>query len=128
MKLILAIIRIAKMSDTKQALADVGLPSFTAMPVLGRGKGHGDVEKLKAASRSPQTEADDLLEYLPAIPSLKSKRMITLVVTDEKKDLAIETLIKANQTGKSGDGKIFVVNTLDSYTVHTGISGDASLD
>jgi nitrogen regulatory protein PII 2 len=128
MKLILAIIRIAKMSDTKQALADVGLPSFTAMPVLGRGKGHGDLEKLRAASLAPQSETDDLIEYLPVMPSLKSKRMITLVVTDEKKDLAVETLIKANQTGKSGDGRIFVVNTLDSYTVHTGLSGDDSLD
>ncbi|MDR3366209.1 MAG: P-II family nitrogen regulator [Prevotellaceae bacterium] len=127
MKLILAIIRIAKMSDTKQALAAAGLPSFTAMPVLGRGKGHGDMERLKAASLSPK-DTEDLLEYVPAMPSLKSKRMITLVVTDEKKELAVETLIKANQTGKSGDGKIFVVNTLDSYTVHSGVAGDASLD
>jgi nitrogen regulatory protein PII 2 len=128
MKLILAIIRIAKMSDTKQALAEVGLPSFTAMPVLGRGRGHGDLERLRRESGTPESETADLLEYLPAMPSLKSKRMITLVVTDEKKDLAIETLIKANQTGKSGDGRIFVVNTLDSFNVHTGQSGDASLD
>jgi nitrogen regulatory protein PII 2 len=123
MKLILAIIRIAKMGETKQALAEVGLPSFTAMPVLGRGQGHGDLEKLKEAAA-----VRGILEYLPEESRLKSKRMITLVVTDEKKDLAVETILKTNQTGKSGDGKVFVVNTIGSYSVHTGESGDGTLD
>jgi nitrogen regulatory protein PII 2 len=123
MKLILAVIRIAKMGDTKQALADAGLPSFTAMPVLGRGNGHGDLEKIKEAEL-----AHEALEFIPEVPRLKSKRMITLVVTDEKKDLAVETIISANQTGKSGDGKIFVVNAIGSYSVHTGDAGDATLD
>ncbi|MDR1722359.1 MAG: P-II family nitrogen regulator [Tannerella sp.] len=125
MKLILAIIRIAKMGDTKQALADAGLPSFTAMPVLGRGQGHGDLERIREAEAKSVAEA---LEFIPDYPRLKSKRMITLVVTDEKKDLAVETIIKTNQTGKSGDGKIFVVEALGSYGVHTGESGDATLD
>jgi nitrogen regulatory protein PII 2 len=111
------------MGETKQALAEVGLPSFTAMPVLGRGQGHGDLEKIKEAEL-----ASEALEFIPEVPRLKSKRMITLVVTDEKKDLAVETLIKVNRTGKSGDGKIFVVHTLDSYGVHTGEAGDVTLD
>jgi len=62
------------------------------------------------------------------VPRLKSKRMITLVVTDAKKELALETLIKTNQTGKSGDGKIFVLPTTDSIRVRTGESGDITLD
>ncbi|MDR0872329.1 MAG: P-II family nitrogen regulator [Prevotellaceae bacterium] len=128
MKLILGIIRIAKMGDTKKALADVGLPSFTAMPVLGRGNGHGELEKIREAANIPEAEAENVLEYVSEIPRLKSKRMITLVVTDEKKDLAIETLLKVNSTGKSGDGKIFVVNAFDSIAVHTGVAGEASLD
>lgn len=121
MKLILAIIRIAKMQETKVALSEAGLPSFTAMAVLGRGKGHGDMEK--AAEVNPA-----LHEYIPETPRFKSKRVITLVVTDDKKDLAVKTIIKANQTGKSGDGKIFVVNTLDAIKVRTGESGDLTLD
>jgi len=121
MKLILAMIRIAKMSDTKIALSEAGLPSFTAMPVLGRGKGHGDLEK--AAYVDPEHH-----ELISEMPRLKSKRMITLVVTDEKKDLAVETLIKVNQTGKSGDGKIFVIDTVGSIRVRTGESGDETLD
>lgn len=119
------------MSDTKQALADAGLPSFTAMPVLGRGQGHGDLEKIKAASLHGQTDVDlvkDAMEFVPEVPRLKSKRMITLVVTDDKKELAIETILKANQTGKSGDGKVFVINALGSYSVHTGEAGDITLD
>jgi nitrogen regulatory protein PII 2 len=127
MKLILAIIRIAKMGETKEALAGVGLPSFTAMPVLGRGQGHGDLEKIKAATLNPDAH-DDALGFIPEVPRLKSKRMITLVVTDDKKDLAVETIIRTNQTGKSGDGKIFVVNTLNSFSVHSGESGDGTLD
>jgi nitrogen regulatory protein PII 2 len=124
MKLILAIIRIAKMGDTKQALADAGLPSFTAMPVLGRGASHLTPERQEIARKKAEAAGLEYTEY----PRLKSKRMITLVVTDEKKDLAVETLIKANHTGKTGDGKIFVVNTFGSYSVHTGASGDETLD
>ena len=131
MKLILAIIRIAKMSETKEALAAAGLPSFTAMHVLGRGQGHGDLEKIKTISQHNDAAPEDLkdaLEFIPEVPRLKSKRMITLVVTDEKKELAIETILKANQTGKSGDGKVFILNALGSYSVHTGEAGDVTLD
>ncbi len=121
MKLILAMIRIDKMSETKVALSDVGLPSFTAMPVLGRGKGKGGFEKAAGLDEDQQ-------ELIIDMPRLKSKRMITLVVTDDKKDLAIETIIKTNQTGKSGDGKIFVIPAIDSVRVRTGEMGNLTLD
>lgn len=121
MKLILAIIRIAKMPETKHALEDVNLPSFSAMPVVGRGKGHGDLEKLKGLD--PGAE-----EYISSIPRLKSKRMITLVVSDENKDLAVETLLKVNSTSKSGDGKIFVIDVSETVQIRTGATGDAALD
>jgi nitrogen regulatory protein PII 2 len=121
MKLILAIIRISKMAETKLALSDAGLPSFTAMQVLGRGKGNGDLEK------APFVDPEHR-ELIPEMPRLKSKRMITLVVTDDKKDLAVETIIKANQTGQSGDGKIFVIDAIDSVRVRTGENGDPTLD
>lgn len=121
MKLILAMIRIARMTETKEALSEAGLPSFTAMPVLGRGKGHGDLEKVESSD-------PELRELISEMPRLKSKRMITLVVTDDKKDLAIETIIKANKSGKSGDGKIFVIHATDSVRVRTGENGDITLD
>jgi nitrogen regulatory protein PII 2 len=121
MKLILAMIRIAKMAETKEALSDVGLPSFTAMPVLGRGKGNGDLEKIESSD-------PELRELISEMPRLKSKRMITLVVTDDKKDLAVETIIKANKSGKSGDGRIIVIPATGSVRVRTGETGDITLD
>ena len=124
MKSIIAIIRIAKMAETKSALSDAGLPSFTAIPVLGRGRDHG--YKQKAAQMG--IEDDDMKSFIQESPRLKSKRMIILVVSDDKKDLAVETLIKVNQTGKSGDGKIIITNTIDSVNVRTGDNGDKTLD
>lgn len=121
MKLIMAIIRIAKMAQTKEALSALDLPSFTALPVVGRGKGHGDLERAELVD--PEHH-----EHIQQQPRLKAKRMITLVVTDDKKDLAVETIIKVNQTGKSGDGKIIVIDTIESVRVRTGEKGDITLD
>lgn len=114
------------MNETKIALSEAGLPSFTAMGVLGRGVGRGLGPKYQEIINNPENQ--EALKQLGAEPRLKSKRMITLVVSDEKKDMAIETIIKTNQTGNSGDGKIFVINAIDSVTVRTGEKGNATLD
>ena len=126
MKLILAIIRIAQMNRTKQALSDAGLPSFTAIGVMGRGQGRGLGPVYQEVLSNP--ENIETLKQIGNEPRLKSKRMITLVVPDSKKDLAIETIIKTNKTGNSGDGKIIVVEALDSIRVRTGEKGDLTLD
>lgn len=126
MKLILAIIRIAKMNETKMALSEAGLPSFTAMGVMGRGRGRGigpNYEQILSDSSNL-----DVLKELGPESRLKSKRMITLVVPDDKKDLAVEIIIGVNRTNNSGDGKIFVVETLDAIRVRTGERGDITLD
>lgn len=125
MKLILAMIRITKMNETKVALSDAGLPSFTAMPIVGRGKGRGIGPTYEQTKNDPESAT---YKETYDMPRLKSKRMITLVVTDEKKDLAVETIIKVNQTGNSGDGKIFVIESQDSIRVRTGEKGDSTLD
>jgi len=126
MKLILFVIRIAKMNETKKALSDAGLPSFTASGVLGRGRGRGLGPNYEAVLKDSETK-DVLSQYGPE-PRLKSKRMITLIVTDDKKDLAVETIIRVNRTNNSGDGKIFVIETIDSVRVRTGERGDIVLD
>lgn len=127
MKLILAIIRIAKMNETKQALSDAGLPSFTAMSVMGRGNGRGLGPTYQEVMANPDNK--EIIEQIKKEePRLKAKRVITLVVTDDKKDLAVETIIKVNQTHNSGDGKIFVIEALDSIRVRTGEAGDLTLD
>ncbi len=54
MKLILAMLRISMMNETKAALSDVGLPSFTAMPIVGRGKGRGDGPAYGTSPNDPE--------------------------------------------------------------------------
>ena len=126
MKHILAIIRISKMNETKLALEEVGLPSFTALGVMGRGRGRGMGPNYQEILDNPANK--EILSQLGPEPRLKSKRMIMLIVPEEKKDLAVETIIKTNQTGNSGDGKIFVVDTIESIRIRSGERGDLTLD
>jgi len=126
MKFILAIIRIAKMNETKQALSNAGLPSFTALSVHGRGQGRGLGPNYQQIISS--TENKEALKQLGQEPRLKPKRMIQLVVPDDKKDLAVQTIIKVNQTGNSGDGKIYITEALDAIKIRTFERGDIVLD
>ena len=127
MKMIIAIIRMAKMNSTKEALSNAGLPSFMVSgEVQGRGRGLGLGPKYQEIKSNP-----DLLEPLKELgpePRLKTKRMVTIVVADNKLDLAIETIIKVNKPGNSGDGKIFVLPTAEAIQVRTGESGETVLD
>jgi nitrogen regulatory protein PII 2 len=61
-------------------------------------------------------------------PRLVAKRILTVVVPDELCQTAIDTIIKTNQTGKPGDGKIFVTPILDTIRVRTGEEGDEALN
>jgi nitrogen regulatory protein PII 2 len=125
MKLIMAIIRIDKMNATKRALSNAGLPSMTATgKVFGRGKGLWDAKVLEGVKK----DLPEALAHLGKEPRLRPQRVITLVVTDENKDKAIETIIEANQTPEPGDGKIFVIPMIDALKVRTGESGDVALD
>jgi len=125
MKLIMAIIRIDKMNATKRALSDAGLPSMTATgKVFGRGKGLWDAKVLEGVKK----DLPEALAHLGKEPRLRPQRVITLIVTDDKKDKAIDTIIEANQTPEPGDGKIFVIPMIDAIKVRTGESGDIALD
>lgn len=126
MKMILAIIRKKRINETKKALEAIGLPSFMATgEVLGRGKGRGLGETYQQTLSDPE-----VLEYLEDVGhyQLKAKRMITLIVQDKKCDEAVQTIIKANSTGNSGDGKIFVLPTSEAIQIRTGDKGEAILD
>lgn len=117
----------AKMNATKAALAEVGLPSFMASgEVQGRGRGLGTGPRYEEIKNDPAYV--ERLQEVGVEPRLKTKRLITIVVTDEKLELAIQTIIKVNKTGNSGDGKIFVLPTADAIQVRTGDSGDPVLD
>lgn len=125
MKEIMAIIRMNMMNKTKEALALEDISSFTATgKVLGRGKGNVDFRILSAAGEGK----DEAISLLGGGPRLIPKRLITIVVSDKLVKKTVEVIITINQTGKSGDGKIFVLPVREAYRVRTRESGDTVLD
>ncbi len=124
MKEILAIVRLNMMNQTKRALAEVGLPSITGRDALGRGKGLVDLQLLKGAERGYEEAISQLGQSQRLIP----KRAVLIVVPDELVDKTVKTIIRVNQTGKPGDGMIFVMPCLEAIRVRTSEQGDAVLD
>jgi nitrogen regulatory protein PII 2 len=70
----------------------------------------------------------EAIAQLSGKPRLTAKRMLSIVVTDERLPLVIKTLIAANQTGSPGDGKIFVLPMAEVVRVRTGETDEAALD
>ena len=124
MKEVMAVIRMNMISKTKIALADAGISSITARDCLGRGKGLVDLRLLKGAEKGYEEAISQLGQSQRLIP----KRILFIVVPDKMVGKTVKTIIKVNQTGKSGDGKIFVVPVLDSVRVRTGENGNITLD
>lgn len=124
MKEVMAIIRINMMNKTKKALADSGISSFTAREVLGRGKGLIDFKALKGAEQG----YEEAIQQLGSGQRLIPKRILTIIVPDKLVKRTVDAIIGVNRTGKSGDGKIFVMPVLDSIRIRTGEEGDSSLD
>ena len=124
MKEIMAIVRINMMNKTKKALAEAGISSITARDALGRGKGLVDLTLLEGAEKGYEEAIVQLGQSQRLIP----KRIFFVVVPDRLVKKTVQTIIAVNQTGKSGDGKIFVTPVMDSVRVRTGESGDQVLD
>jgi nitrogen regulatory protein PII 2 len=124
MKELIAIVRMNMMNRTKRALAEVGLGSITARDCLGRGKGIVDLQLLKGAEHGYEEAIAQLGQSQRLIP----KRAILMVVNDELVEKAVKTIIAVNQTGKSGDGMIFVTPCQEAVRVRTGERGDDTLD
>ena len=124
MKEIMAIVRINMMNKTKKALADAGISSVTARDALGRGKGLVDMSLLEGAKKGYEEAIAQLGQTQRLIP----KRIFFVVVPDRLVRKTVETIIKVNRTGKSGDGKIFVMPVTDAVRVRTAEAGDQVLD
>jgi nitrogen regulatory protein PII 2 len=124
MKEITAIIRMNKMNETKRALSEAGISSVTARDALGRGKGIVDMQLLKGAELGYEEAISQLGQSGRLIP----KRILLVVVPDKLVEKTVKTIIRVNRTGKSGDGKIYVVPCQDAIRVRTGEFGDDVLD
>lgn len=124
MKEVLAMIRQNKMNITKRALAETGISSLHARECLGRGKGMVDFTILRGAELGYEEAISQLGQSQRLIP----KRMLSIMVPDKLVGKTVETIIQSNQTGKSGDGKIFILPVTEAWRVRTGEEGDGVLD
>lgn len=124
MKEVMAIIRMNMMNKTKKALTDAGISSMHARECLGRGKGLVDFKLLRGAEQG----YEEAISQLGSSQRLIPKRMISMIVNDELVDKIVTAIIQTNRTGKSGDGKIFVMPVMESYRVRTGEKGNETLD
>lgn len=124
MKEIMAIVRMNMINRTKKALTEAGVSSMTASDALGRGAGLIDLKLLKGAEQGYEEAISQLGQSNRMIP----KRMITIISKEKYVDRIVKTIIKVNQTGKSGDGKIFVMPCQDSISVRTAEYGEETLD
>ncbi len=130
MKEITAIIRRDKLPETKTALDNLGYPSLTIQSVEGRGKQRGamcaemDSEMpdsyCTAVKLKPTPSAYALDHTLPKVALFVPKRQLTIVVPDDVVTTVVKAIIKVNQTGKAGDGKIFVSPIEGALRVRTG--------
>jgi len=125
MKEVMAVIRMNMMNKTKRALRDAGISSLYAKECLGRGK--GKIEIPGYIDGAAERYADAVSE-LGIEGRLVPKRMINVIVPDKLVRTVVDTVISVNKTGRSGDGKIFVMPVLESWRVRTGESGDDVLD
>ena len=107
MKEIIAIIRPQQAQATKRELAAAGIHSYTTVRALGRSRQGG----LRYPRKWFRRSAD--IRFLP-------KRLFWIVLEDQQYSIALDALIRANQTGQIGDGKVIVLPVAEGYTIRTG--------
>jgi nitrogen regulatory protein PII len=105
MKKIEAIIKPFKLDDVRQSLSDIGVTGMTVTEVKGFGRQKGHTEFYRGA--------EYVVDFLPKVK-------LEIAVTDDKVDSVIEAVIKAANTGRIGDGKIFVTPLEQAIRIRTG--------
>ena len=108
MKKIEAIIKPFKLDEVKERLHEVGIKGITVSEAKGFGRQKGHTELYRGA--------EYIVDFLPKVK-------IELVVDDKKYKEAIEVIIKHSNTGKIGDGKIFVYEVSEAIRIRTGEKG-----
>ncbi|BHH86149.1 P-II family nitrogen regulator [Desulforhopalus sp. 52FAK] len=123
MKEVIAVVRMNMMNKTKLALTAAGVDAFFAHEAQGRGLGFVNKSLIEGAEKGYEEAAALLGEKGKLYP----KRMLTIVAEDDAVDDIVETIISTNQTGKPGDGKIFVIPVGDGVRIRTGETGEESI-
>ncbi len=112
MKFITAIIKPFKLDDVREALSDIGVQGITVTEVKGFGRQKGHTELYRGA--------EYVVDFLPKVK-------IEIAVDDGIVDQVIESVRNAANTGKIGDGKIFVTSVEQVIRIRTGESGVEAL-
>ncbi|MBG6029674.1 nitrogen regulatory protein P-II [Proteus hauseri] len=105
MKKIEAIIKPFKLDDVREALGEVGITGMTVTEVKGFGRQKGHTELYRGA--------EYMVDFLPKVK-------IEIVVSDEIVETCVDTIMATAQTGKIGDGKIFVFDVSRVIRIRTG--------
>jgi len=112
MKLVTAIIKPFKLDDVREALSEIGVQGITVTEVKGFGRQKGHTELYRGA--------EYVVDFLPKVK-------LEVAVKADLVDQVIESISKAANTGKIGDGKIFVYNLEQVVRIRTGETGSDAL-
>ena len=112
MKLLTAIIKPFKMDDVRAALSEIGVQGITVTEVKGFGRQRGHTELYRGA--------EYVVDFLP-------KTKLEIAVGDDQVEAAIDAIINAANTGKIGDGKIFVSSLEQVIRIRTGETGEEAI-
>ncbi|CAN0443247.1 unnamed protein product [Discosporangium mesarthrocarpum] len=112
MKLITAVIKPFKLDDVREALTDVGIEGMTVTEVKGFGRQKGQAEIYRGAEYT--------IAFLPKVK-------IDIAVEDAATEKVVEAIQQSANTGKIGDGKIFVQELTNAVRIRTGESGNEAL-
>ena len=112
MKLITAIIKPFKLDDVREALAEVGVQGITATEVKGFGRQKGHTELYRGA--------EYVVDFLPKVK-------LEIAVDEDMVDAVVEAITKAANTGKIGDGKIFISSLDEIIRIRTGETGSEAI-
>ena len=108
MKKIEAIIKPFKLDEVKEALHGIGIQGMTVTEVKGFGRQKGHTELYRGA--------EYVVDFLPKIK-------VEIAVSDEMADKAVQAIVQAANTGRIGDGKIFVLPVEEAIRIRTGERG-----
>ena len=112
MKLVTAIINPFKLDDARDALSEIGIQGLTVTEVKGFGRQKGHTELYRGA--------EYIVDFLPKVK-------IEIAVDDDVVDQVIEAISKSTNTGKIGDGKIFVTGLEQVVRIRTGETGSDAI-
>ena len=123
MKEILAIIQPKRVQATKEALAAANVHALHVFPVMGHGRGQLEPQILQAAAEGNE----EAVALLGRYPRLMPQRALCAMAPEALVGAAVQAIIKANQTGQPGDGKIYVCPLSEVVRVRTGEHGEGAL-